>query len=153
MQLKYFDNRHLSGCMCSQVSVWVLSSSWEFTELTTLQNLSGIDICLVGIGSDRLVLQGHQECRIVGHPDSRGRGWLRHGCGFPETTWTQHGTLLSEQFFGLCVGWRVLFFNGFIIFSMLGFASFSGCWFDDDRYYYIKPIHLRKFKNKISTII
>lgn len=36
---------------------------------------------------------------------------------------------------------------------MLDFASFSGCWFDDDRYYYIKPIHLRKFKNKISTII
>uniref|UniRef100_K1PYQ5 Uncharacterized protein n=1 Tax=Magallana gigas TaxID=29159 RepID=K1PYQ5_MAGGI len=28
-------------------------------KLTTLQNLSGIDICLVGIGSDRLVLQGH----------------------------------------------------------------------------------------------
>lgn len=36
---------------------------------------------------------------------------------------------------------------------MLDFASFSGCWFDDDRYYYIKPIHLRKSKNKISTII
>lgn len=36
---------------------------------------------------------------------------------------------------------------------MLDFASFSGCWFDDDRYYYIKPIHLRKSKYKISTII
>lgn len=34
---------------------------------------------------------------------------------------------------------------------MLDFASFSGCWFDDDRYYFIIPIHLRKFKNKIST--
>lgn len=31
---------------------------------------------------------------------------------------------------------------------MLDFASCSGCWFDDDRYYYIKPIHLRKFKTK-----